>query len=108
MAKKIICPECKREVESNVTACPNCGFDIYLYVSEYKRIYDKKVAAYDGAKISGEPVQAQLNVPKCPTCGSTNIVKISGAERALNAAAFGLLGNRRKYHWHCNNCKYEW
>ena len=50
MAKKIICPECKREVESNVTACPNCGFDIYLYVSEYKRIYDKKVAAYDGAK----------------------------------------------------------
>lgn len=45
MAKKIICPECKREVESNVTACPNCGFDIYLYVSEYKRIYDKKVAA---------------------------------------------------------------
>ena len=108
MAKKIICPECKREVESNVTACPNCASDIYQYVSEYKRIYDKKVAAYDGAKISGEPVQAQSNVPKCPTCGSTNIVKISGAERALNAVAFGLLGNRRKYHWHCNNCKYEW
>lgn len=50
-------------------------------------------------KYPAEPVQAQSNVPKCPTCGSTNIVKISGAERALNAAAFGLLGNRRKYHW---------
>lgn len=46
--------------------------------------------------------------PKCPTCQSTNIKKISATSKATNAALFGLFGNKRKKQFHCNNCGYEW
>lgn len=41
---------------------------------------------------------------KCPYCQSSNTKKISSAAKAVNVAMFGLLGNKRKYQWHCNNC----
>ena len=50
------------------------------------------------------------NIPKCPTCGSTNIRRISGTEKAVNTAAFGLYGNKRKCQFECQNpnCRYRW
>lgn len=54
------------------------------------------------------PKSIHQNVPKCPTCSSTNITRISTASKVINAGMFGLLGNRRKKTFHCNNCKYEW
>lgn len=36
------------------------------------------------------------NVPKCPTCGSTKIIKLGFIDRAF--------GNT----FRCKNCKYEW
>ena len=49
-------------------------------------------------------------IPRCPTCGSTNIRHISGTERAANIFAFGLLGNKRKCQFECQNpnCRYRW
>ena len=52
--------------------------------------------------------QPQQNMPKCPTCNSTNIQKISATSKAVNTVAFGLLGTKRHKTFHCNNCKYEW
>jgi hypothetical protein len=48
------------------------------------------------------------NKPKCITCGSTNIKKISTSAKAINTLAFGLLGTKRNKTFHCNNCGYEW
>jgi len=50
----------------------------------------------------------QQNIPHCPTCNSTNLKKISTTSKAINAVAFGLLGNKRKKTFHCNSCGYEW
>lgn len=50
----------------------------------------------------------QNYIPKCPTCGSTNIKLISTISKAANIAMFGLLGTKRHKMYHCNNCKYEW
>ena len=47
-------------------------------------------------------------VPKCPTCGSTKIKRISASSKVGNIMLFGLLGNKRKKQFHCNNCRYEW
>ena len=49
-------------------------------------------------------------IPKCPTCGSTNIRRISATEKAVNIGMFGLFGNKRKYQFEClnPNCKYKW
>ena len=48
------------------------------------------------------------NTPKCPTCQSANIKRISSTSKAVNTATFGLLGTKRFKTFHCNNCKYEW
>lgn len=50
----------------------------------------------------------QTNVPKCPTCQSTNISRISTTSKVVNTAMFGIFGQKRKHQFKCNNCKYEW
>lgn len=49
-----------------------------------------------------------LNKPKCPTCQSLNLKKISTTSKVINTAMFGLLGTKRHKTFHCNNCGYEW
>lgn len=55
--------------------------------------------------ITKTPIQ---NIPKCPTCSSTNIKKVSGTSKAVSVAMFGLLSQKVKKQFQCNNCGYEW
>lgn len=48
------------------------------------------------------------NVPKCPTCGSHNINKISGLSKAGSVAMWGIFSRKVHKQWHCNNCGSEW
>lgn len=48
------------------------------------------------------------NKPKCPTCSSQNLKKISATSKVVNTAVFGLFGTKRHKTFHCNNCGYEW
>lgn len=41
----------------------------------------------------------------CPYCKSTNCTRITATAKAINTALFGIFGNKRRYQWHCNNCK---
>lgn len=50
----------------------------------------------------------KVNIPKCPTCQSTDIKKISTASKAGLVFLWGLLSQKVKKQWHCNNCGYEW
>lgn len=59
-------------------------------------------------KINNKKVISKTYTPKCPTCGSPDIVRISTTSKVTNTILFGLLGNKRKKTFHCNNCKYEW
>lgn len=47
----------------------------------------------------------QSNKPQCPYCHSYNITRVTNMDKAVNTAVFGILGQKRKYQWHCNNCK---
>lgn len=49
-----------------------------------------------------------LNKPKCPTCQSTNIKKVSTTSKVINTAIYGIFGTKRYKTFHCNNCGYEW
>lgn len=46
--------------------------------------------------------------PKCPTCSSTNIQKISVASKVVGASLFGLLSKTATSQFKCNNCGYKW
>ena len=48
------------------------------------------------------------NTPKCPTCQSARIHKISASSKVINTALFGLFGSKRHKTFHCDNCGYEW
>lgn len=48
------------------------------------------------------------NIPKCPTCGSSMITYISGAERVTGALTFGLFSKTAKSQFKCGNCGYKW
>lgn len=46
--------------------------------------------------------------PKCPTCGSTNIQKISGTKRWVTTGLFGLASSNVGKTMECKNCGYKW
>ena len=52
--------------------------------------------------------QEQLNIPKCPTCGSTNVQKISAGSRWLSTGLFGLGSSKVGKTMECRNCGYKW
>lgn len=47
-------------------------------------------------------------IPKCPTCGSTNVEKISIGKKAVGGATFGLLSSDIRNTMHCKNCGAKW
>lgn len=48
------------------------------------------------------------NTPKCSTCGSTNIRKISGTKRWISTGLFGLASSNVGKTMECKNCGYKW
>ena len=48
------------------------------------------------------------NRPKCPTCGSTNVEKISLGKKAVGGALFGLFSSDIRKTMHCKNCGAKW
>lgn len=47
-------------------------------------------------------------IPKCPTCGSTNVEKISIGKKAVGGAMFGVLSSDIRNTMHCKNCGAKW
>ena len=50
----------------------------------------------------------EKNVPKCPTCGSTNIKKISSMSKAVGMLTLGILDADIHRTFYCKNCGYRW
>lgn len=48
------------------------------------------------------------NIPKCPTCNSANIKRISGMKRAFHGYAFGIFSKTAFSQFECQNCGYKW
>ncbi|RHC45949.1 hypothetical protein DW839_31840 [Enterocloster bolteae] len=53
------------------------------------------------------PIQQQ-NIPKCPTCNSTNIEKIGGLERGASIVMWGLFSKKINKTFKCKNCGHTW
>lgn len=80
---------------------------VQLYAaSEQEQIEDGRVRIQNGVKQEFEI--RNTNIPKCPTCSSTNLKKISATSKVVNTAMFGIWGTKRYKQFHCNNCGYEW
>lgn len=49
-----------------------------------------------------------MNVPKCPTCGSSYVEKISSSSKITGGLLLGLFSSNVKNSYHCKNCGYKW
>ena len=69
-------------------------------IEEQNRITDQWYAKQNAQKFS--------TGPKCPTCGSTNIRKISTGERMVSVGILGLFSKKINKSFKCNSCGYTW
>lgn len=99
--KTRVCPVCgkstwKYDSESGLVLCTTCGC-----------AGDENTVVHN-AYIKKCEEQNKLNKPKCPTCGSTNIEKISAGKKLAGSMLFGLFSKDAKCTFHCKNCNYKW
>lgn len=83
-------------------------FDINLYnnrdsISKQQERQQEEVIAHGKAIL-----EEKSNIPKCPTCSSTNVEKISISKKAFGGALFGLFSSDVRNSMHCKNCGYKW
>lgn len=83
-------------------------FNQYLFEHREEDMFNKRMS--DRAKLAhgASILEEQNRVPKCPTCGSTNIRKMGGVERGASIAAFGIFGKKINKTFKCGNCGYTW
>ncbi len=116
------CVECGQVQYATVDRCSSCGGELKLAdkeVEEALREEDRNLLER-AMQIKAQKVlddlhqgkfnyrQENQNTPKCPTCGSTDIKKISTTSKVAGAITFGLLSKTAKSQFKCNNCGYKW
>ena len=89
-------------IENIVKSSPNFDQECWDRREAFKEIQKHNNELLENDKVK------QANVPKCPTCGSSNIKRVSGTSKAVSVVMFGLLSQKVKKQFHCNNCGYEW
>ncbi len=86
---------------------PNPLFDEELYNKRVGVEKSQQEATLNQMRMEKRQAQ-RANVPKCPTCGSTNVEKISTAQKAFGFALVGLFSSNLGKTMHCKNCGYKW
>jgi hypothetical protein len=117
----IKCPECNRDVSDSAEMCPHCGYKVKKHISycPYCDILKKEkvlmtfsvenneytypqcnrtvgVATPEQEAMWAAQKQVENNIPKCPTCSSTNITRISAASKVINAGTFDYLAIKER------------
>ena len=71
--------------------------------------FQLKLAQFKATTAQQESVKShEQNIPKCPTCGSTNIKKISAGSRWLSTGLFGISSSKLGKSMECRHCGYKW
>lgn len=97
-----ICPICKATYTNNYYFCPKDH-------NKLEKIIEEKEIT--GNVLPNGTIQYNYSnqcKPKCPTCGSENIAKISNADRAVFGLIFGLFSKTARSQFECQNCGYKW
>lgn len=127
------CPKCEGRYFDDMYYCSECmGGNVIELVTEeeYKNKTGKGFETLNKIKLEREikdkeyekkhPIRqryyqpyskqkiVEQNIPKCPTCSSTNIEKISSFDKAAGVVMFGLFSKTARSQFKCRNCGYKW
>lgn len=83
---------------------PNDDFDVVCFECGVKHTNSVIL------KETSEPVKSQpvYNVPRCPTCQSQNIEKITTLDKAISFTVFDVFSRKFGKTFKCKNCGYLW
>ena len=116
------CPHCDGETielslttdDWNILKDISTDADFILEMDKLKKSdivdFNLKMSQFKANAVASKPVQTppqQSSVPRCPTCGSTNIKKISGTKRWVTTGMFGLGSSNVGKTMQCGNCGYK-
>jgi len=83
-AKLAACADCGGQVSTSATNCPHCGRPL-------------------------GHTESVPTMPRCPTCGSRDIEKVSVSDKAGSAFLFGIFAiGRLSKSFRCRGCGYTW
>ncbi len=99
------CAKCKRKYPKLFIKCPKCNNQLTKLSTENKKM-DRQINVI--REQTQEFYNKQQNIPKCPTCNSTNIEKISTASKAAGFITVGVFSKSFGKTFHCKNCGYRW
>ena len=93
-------------VEEVVKKSPNLDKTLFEHRDEIiqRKNDEMKASIAVGKAILEEKSRA----PKCPTCGSLNVEKISTGKKIFGGAMFGLFSSDVRNTMHCKNCGAKW
>lgn len=121
---QLICPFCNNKLVD--TNFPHEDFILIGKATDWNRqildlmmeLHEKDLIEYqlklNQFKIQQEQHEAikvqerENNRPHCPTCGSTNIKKISGTERAASVIGLGVFSKKINKSYKCKHCGCTW
>lgn len=89
-------------IEKIVKFSPNFDQECWDRREAYKEIQKHNNELLENDKVK------QSNVPKCPTCSSTNVQKIGTGERVASVAMMGIFSKKINKSFKCKSCGYTW
>lgn len=93
-------------IEELVKTSPE--FDQYLF-DHKDEILAKKSAEFNAKMEHGKSIlEEHARIPKCPSCGSSNISKIGVVGRAVSFKLVGFASSKIGKTHKCNNCGTMW
>lgn len=99
------------EYKGRIQVCPDCGKQLEYYETEIID-NDTNLVVKRSVEESHENMHntsSQLsNMPKCPTCSSTNVKKIGSISKVAGAVTLGIYSKTAKSQFKCNSCGYKW
>lgn len=126
------CPDCGTPIDDNIEYCSICSrritkTDKELYYAKLKKAKELKQLKENQKRLETEMkrkqelskrtteqnnqhISEQTNkcIPKCPTCGSTNLERIGTINRVVSFGLFGFGSGKIGKQFKCRNCKYMW
>lgn len=106
-----------------MTSMPDDDFTILSKISDSTDFYDAMIKLRDddiieyelkmsqfrsqvqAKEAEEERKKAEESKPRCPKCGSINVIKVSTMSRITSTAAIGVASKKIGKQWKCNNCK---
>lgn len=107
-----LCCNCDCLAEDDEEKCMICGGELCILSHEELELvlkeHAKKAADARVNRFLEDMQKGPQNVPKCPTCGSTNIKPISSISMTATRMLLGPYSKKSWSQFQCNNCGYMW